>query len=480
MENTNNKIKILDFNKDTLDDIYNKDNIHKDRYDSFIDKFVTLYKTKPKIIARAPGRVNLIGEHIDYAGFAVLPMAILNDILIAISIQDNNTDTTEIEINHYDPLMKSYKFSIKEEMLELVKPHDWINYVIAGFNSIIFYAKKNNLVIKRGKNVRLLITGNIPFASGLSSSSALTVVSALAMSVVYDINEVLDKSQLAETTINYERSVGTACGGMDQTISVFAEKGSAELIEFSPKLNLQQVNLPNNVSFIIANSKTDSPKIDTLAFRYNKRVVENKLGIAILCKQRGIEILPILYDLKIKLNVNYSELADIISSGLKDIYTIQQIYEELDNVNSILKEVPYYKDVLEKNTEFNLKSRLLHVSKEAERVETFYKLCKESSSDITKLAELMNMSHTSCRDLYECSSTELDKLVEFSKANGALCARLTGAGWGGCTVIMVENEKVDDFMCKLKNYYQDNFNIANSNDYFVTKPSQGALLFRLT
>jgi N-acetylgalactosamine kinase len=478
--NLSDKILILDYNQKNLEFIYNEDFIHKERYDNLISRFEELYSSKPKIIARAPGRVNIIGEHIDYAGFAVLPMAILNDILIAIEIEDNDSNMIEFEINHYNSNMKSYNISVKEEeMLDFVKPHDWINYVIAGFNSITSFAQNNNITINRGKRIRLLVTGNIPFASGLSSSSALTVVSALVMSVVYNINDCITKAKLAETTINYERSVGTACGGMDQTISVFAEKGSAKLIEFSPKLNLHSVNLPNNVSFIIANSRTDSPKIDTLALRYNKRVVENKLGIAILCKQKGIENLPILYDLKDRLKLNYIDLANLISNGLKDIYSLQQIIEEFDDIDSILKDVPFYKEVLDKNTEFNLKNRLLHVSKEAERVESFFAFCQESIPDIIKLGELMNQSHSSCKDLYECSSLELDKLVKFSISNGALGARLTGAGWGGCSVILIENNKVNDFMNLMNNYYHDNFNIENSDDFFVTKPSQGALLFKL-
>jgi N-acetylgalactosamine kinase len=480
MDSQSNNILVLDYNESNLQMIYN-DDTHRERYDSFVSKFETLYNIKPKYIARAPGRVNLIGEHIDYAGFAVLPMAILNDIIIAIQWEDNNTDDSYFEINHFDSSMKSYNLTIKgnKSMLKFVEPHDWINYLIAGFNSILFWASHNNHSMKSGKKVRMLVAGNVPFASGLSSSSALTVVSALAMSAVFEINNVISKAQLAETTINYERSVGTACGGMDQTISVFAEKGSAKLIEFCPKLDLHSVTLPDNVSFIIANSLTKSAKIDTLPFRYNKRVVENKLGIAILCKQRGVNPLPILYDFKVNFNLNYSELADIISNGLKDSYSLQDIKDEIEDIDAILKAVPYYQDVLDKNTEFKLKDRLLHVAKEAERVENFFKQCKESNPLIIKLGELMNLSHNSCKDLYECSSSELDKLVEFSRTNSALGARLTGAGWGGCCVIMIHNDRVDEFMNNLKKYYKDNFDVEDNSYYFVTKPSQGALLFKL-
>ena len=100
-------------------------------------------------------------------------------------------------------------------------------------------------------------------------------------------------------------------------------------------------------------------------------------------------------------------------------------------IKKILNNVPYYEDVLTKNKEFSLKNRLLHVCLESERVENFYDLCKEekdfTKEELNKLGNLMNESHISCRDLYECSSKELDELVSFALSKGALGARLTGA-----------------------------------------------------
>lgn len=472
------------------------------------EHFLKLYNSEYEFVARAPGRVNIIGEHIDYAGFSVLPMAVENDILIACNLELNgnheiDNDNLIFELNHLNPdkYMK-YVIDIKKDIsnksfkLEFVKPHAWINYIIAGFNSII-----NGLLLElefinsfKIKKINLLVTGNIPCASGLSSSSALTVASALVALKIFRLEKFFSKFEIANATINYERSVGTACGGMDQTISICAEKSKAKLIEFTPRLASKTVDLPQNLSFIIANSLTESAKISTLAYRYNKRVVENKLGLAIIAKKLSLDYIPeILIELKIQKNtsLSFDLLKQCILQYLKhEEYNLEEIKLELngeENINKVLQKVPYYQEVLSKNNSYALQRRLIHVCEEAERVEKFYSLCEnkhENKCDIiANLGKLMNDSHISCKNLYECSSTELDDLVSFTLSKGALGARLTGAGWGGCIVIMVETSDLDSMLKHLKGYYQTNFHIKfddenlNTDDYFFfTKASQGACI----
>ena len=484
----------------------------KTKLSTFADlknKYLTLYHQNLDFISRAPGRVNIIGEHIDYAGFSVLPMAVENDILVATGLQfdkDNYDKTPDIllQLNHVLPDNYSafiFKISKTSEFnLEFVKPHTWVNYLIAGFNSIIKGLNINNIeVLKNLKvsKINLLVTGNIPCASGLSSSSALTVAGALSCIKILNLEKNFAKFDIANATINYERSVGTACGGMDQTISICAEKGNAKLIEFTPRLNAKTVNLPNSVSFIIANSLTQSTKIDTLAFRYNKRVVENKLGLSLIAKNLKLDYIPeVLIELKNNFPnkndvLDYSSLFSLIDNNLnKSDYSLEEIKIQLGEevIHKILEKVPYYDEVLMKNTHFSLHKRLVHVCKEAERVEKFYEICDNNSKEkkfsqeaIQQLGQLMNDSHVSCKELYECSSTELDKLVDFSLSNGAIGARLTGAGWGGCSVIMVNNGDLDIMLEKLKCYYELNFNLdlkdKDITDYFFyTKASQGACL----
>lgn len=486
MQQDNEKINQFD-SKVELGKVYDCVENQIVRHENFVKNFLSLYNTEPQFISRAPGRVNLIGEHIDYEGFGVLPMAIENDILVAVNVKEINEDCGDanlayLNINHQNNShFKGRNFKTNGP-IDFIKPHEWINYVLAGFNAIYeSFLKEKKLKV----NLNLLITGNVPFESGLSSSSALTVASALAFVRAFDMTETVSKNSLALATINYERKVGTACGGMDQTISIYAEKNQAKFIEFVPKLFAKSLSLPTSVSFVIANSLTKSPKVNTLAFRYNKRVVENKFALAMMCKRFGINVCTTLNEFKSSLGLSFKELYNTIDQNLTDdAYTYEKIVEELkceEFTISLLKKIPYYEEVLKHNKEFFLRRRLVHVCNEAERVESFYDICTKAETleeNINVLGSLMNDSHSSCRDLYECSSPELDSIVKFALDNKAEGARLTGAGWGGCCVIMVRNENLDHLLKSMREYY---INIGlpeveHDLTYFKTKPSQGACI----
>ncbi|XP_034640784.1 N-acetylgalactosamine kinase [Trachemys scripta elegans] len=132
-------------------------------------------------------------------------------------------------------------------------------------------------------------------------------------------------------------------------------------------------------------------------------------------------------------------------------------------------------------TTFKLYQRAKHVYSEAGRVLEFKKICSEApASAIQLLGELMNQSHISCRDMYECSCPELDQLVDICLQSGAIGSRLTGAGWGGCTVSMVPSDKLSTFLTNVKEaYYKSNDQrlALEKNSLFATKPGGGALVF---
>ena len=337
-------------------------------------------------------------------------------------------------------------------------------------------------------NISLLVTGNVPFASGLSSSSSLTVCSAIVFLEIFGLGKILSKQDLAELTIKYERSVGTACGGMDQTICLFGEKIKAKVIDFNP-IKLTTIDLPKNVSFIIGNSLTPSAKIDTLAFRYNKRVVENKLGIALIANKLKLTgNYDNLLSLQKELQVSFSQMKEIISTYLnQEKYTLDEVKKDLEinDLDLLLNSVPFYKDVLAKNTHYLLKQRLMHVASEAERVLNFSFLCNpdNSTEEVKALGDLMNASHYSCKNDYECSSEHLDKFVDFMTQKGAYGCRLTGAGWGGCFITMVDSEKVNFFMESLEKFYRENYDLRSYQSldevFFITKPGQGACIFKI-
>ena len=478
--------------------IYHKESLpfQQKRYNSFIDLFKSIYELNPQFISRAPGRVNLIGEHIDYAGYAVLPMAIENDALIGGSYSRSSTISSilSIRLKHENKSLEEKEFQVNlnnRDHLKIVPPksHSWVTYFIAGYNCIVEHLLTQGLLddsLLKMTHINLLVTGNVPFASGLSSSSSLTVCAAITFLHIFGLSKTISKQDLAELTIKYERSIGTACGGMDQTICLFGENNKAKLIDFNP-ISLRDINLPPSVSFIVANSLTPSAKIDTLAFRYNKRVVENKLGIALIAKMLNLNACSFsnLIQLQKELQVSFFQLRELISEYLiKDKYTIDEIEQSLGmkDLDQILNAVPYYRDVLNNNTEYFLKQRLLHVASEAERVIQFaFTSTGTDHETVKELGILMNLSHTSCKNDYDCSSENLDKLVELFIKNGAYGSRLTGAGWGGCTISMIDSQSLDKFMTILKKYYEENHNTKNEIDlkdvFFITKPGQGACIY---
>jgi N-acetylgalactosamine kinase len=133
--------------------------------------------------------------------------------------------------------------------------------------------------VKKPKGMKILIDSHVPPASGLSSSSAFVVCAAVTTMHANGVNDKITLQRLADITINAERMAGTACGGMDQTISIMGEMGQAKLIDFVPAIKVTEVKIPDSVCLVIANSCTASPKLLTLGTRYNKRVVECRFAV---------------------------------------------------------------------------------------------------------------------------------------------------------------------------------------------------------
>jgi galactokinase len=130
--------------------------------------------------------------------------------------------------------------------------------------------------------------------------------------------------------------------------------------------------------------------------------------------------------------------------------------------------------------QFQLYNRILHVFSEAERVYKFRDNCSDPSENVfQKLGDLMNESHFSCQNMYECSCEALDELTEICRKSGAYGSRLTGAGWGGCAVSLIPKDKLDEFLDNLKKFYYSKNNISYesiSNVAFATKPSDGVYI----
>lgn len=395
--------------------------------------FKNLFGCDPEYIVKCPGRVNLIGEHIDYSGYGVLPMAI--DCYTYILVSSRNDQ--KISFFNSNPVYPAHEHKISDEWMGSKKP-EWHHYFLCGWKGILEHFK----IVSKGINV--FLSGSIPPSSGLSSSSSIVCASALATLALHTGKtfDLISKVELAELCAKIERYIGTEGGGMDQAVEILAEAGVALMIEFNP-VRPTKVVLPQGALFAVLHCGAVHDNAATS--HYNERVVECRIAAQIMAKRSGIEdwkAIRTLGQLANKLNKTAPDMVPIVkkilSGTLYDRLTVTSILGIKDDELKTLS--------LSANTQhmnqFKLSQRALHVYSEAARVTQFKDACLKG--DINKLGELMNESHASCRDLYECSCPELDQTVEKCIKNKALGARLTGAGWGGCVVALF-TEKQPDF-----------------------------------
>ncbi|MDQ3704929.1 MAG: galactokinase [Chloroflexota bacterium] len=361
--------------------------------------FEEAFGAPPEFIARAPGRVNLIGEHTDYNGGFVLPVAIDRTVLVAalslpegrrvemVSLNYGNRDTFSLDdITHLEDEDKS-----------------WSNYV-RGVASAL--EERGHLSLGQITGAQLVIEGNVPEGAGLSSSAAIEVASALVFTRLAGVR--LKGETLALTCQRAENEfVGVKSGIMDQFISALGQTDSALLID-TRSLEYEVVPLGfEELGYKVVAVDSAAPR--TLAgSAYNQRTVE--------CAE-AMQILQAELDLP-------------GGAQLRDVSLAQ-----LEAQKPKLLELLY--------------RRARHVVGENERTLEAVALMREGlgrGDNLRRFGELLYASHYSLRDDYEVSSKELDLLVELaSRAPGVVGARMTGAGFGGCTVNIVQAEHLAEF-----------------------------------
>jgi len=359
----------------------------------------------------APGRVNLIGEHTDYNGGSVFPCALSFGTYLL--IRKNGGKTVRFRsLNQPE---------VKELGLDqLTTPLDkiWVNYPLGVFAQFI----KRGIEIKEGFDI--LIWGNVPNGAGLSSSAALEVVTAFALND--QLGTDFNRTVLAQIGQKAEHEFAFVnCGIMDQFASANGAKDHAihlncDTLEFE----LVPVKL-KGVKILISN--THSPhKLDSGA--YNQRVAECKLAVEQLNKVR-----PLKY------------LAELTEAEFKSI-------------ESAITDVTAHK-------------RARHVVGEVQRTSDAVKALK--AGDLVKFGKLMNASHVSLRDDYEVTGPELDTMAEEAwKIDGVIGSRMTGGGFGGCTVSLVKDEAIDTFIDKVGKAYEAKIGIKP--EFYIAEIGDGA------
>ena len=519
------------------------------------DQFQALHHDRdPDCIARAPGRVNIIGEHIDYNGFGVLPMALKQSVFVAAAVVDKKADNTmiQLDIHSTSPQAEPRQYTYTVDQL-LSDPQgnstpfdasekDWSHYVLCAFFGVLegFLLKNHDSndnawrEILRGKRLLLLIHGTVPQGAGVSSSSALVVSSTLAvLTIMHSLQQQrqqpsnpkgatqatslpLSKTQIAHLCARCERWVGTEGGGMDQAISLFAQAGSGQYIQFQPTFQHKAIPLPKNGSWVVCHSLEESHKRHDAATFFNKRVVECKIGCRLLADaldwklHHGEGYPSSLWELASKSGMSLIDLERIVQESIAETCSkddlvsvvfpgketpqdklVQRLAADLD----IVREAGI--EVLEVAESFQIRDRLLHVLSETRRVQEFISHSSEdptfhqkfdsttsTPSMLQSLGVLMNNSHRSCSKLYDCSSVQVDKLQQIClQAKGVVGSRMTGAGWGGCVISLVDTAHVKSFCNHIRKHYYETLprhliSTKTESDYmFVTLPFQGSQVF---
>jgi galactokinase len=398
-------------------DFVDRSQAHDRRVETLIAEFEREYRRRPEGIAEAPGRVNLIGEHVDYNDGLVLPFAIDRSVLVAWACRDD--DAVWAQSADFD---ERSRFNISH--VTPAAPGSWANYVRGVAD-----------VLGRGGHVTdgldLSIAGNIPQGAGLSSSAAIEVAAAGAFRDAFDIP--IDNIALAQLCQRAENEyVGVQCGIMDQFASALSVRDHALLIDCrslaheAVPLRLDAAGL----TIVIANSAVGRELVSSA---YNDRRRECEEAVS---------------DLRVRLvRPELASLRDVAEGDLRRL---------------AIDSVPM--------------RRARHVVTEIARVAAAADAL--SRDDFAALGSLMVESHISLRDDYEVSSKELDLLVGLATGQDyVLGARLTGAGFGGCTVNLVRTDAIDAFSRDVIAPYRERTGLPAV--MYVTSPQDGLRTWRL-
>jgi len=359
-----------------------------------------------------PGRVNLIGEHIDYHDLPVLPMAIQRQV--SVTFEPRRERTIRASSRGYPPR----EFSLDEPAP--FPPGDWGNYLKAAVQLIA-----HRWTLTRG--IHACVDSNLPLAAGLSSSSALMTGIALALLRANDIYPSV--GELMELLPEGEQFVGTRGGGMDHAAVLASQPGSALLIHFSP-FRFEPIPIPSDWTFIVAHSLTVAEKSGSAKLEYNAR---RAAGLNAL-RKLGFPSYRAALDRHCP-----SQLADLAAS---------------------LPE--------------SERDAFLHVTAEADRVK--HAVTALRANRIRDFGDLLVASHANLRDRLRVSNAALDELVDCAMDGGALGARLTGAGFGGCAIILCNMADRDNVCAHLiEHFYAKHPGFSAAEHLLVAEPSSGAL-----
>lgn len=463
---------------------YSKPDDHTARYASLINCFKSKFNAEPEFLSRSPGRVNLLGEHIDYSYFSTLPMAIEYDMVAAV----RSTDKKEIIISNTDSSFPTEAINIpdNDELVSIDKlKFSWGSYFKCGLIVAQKYLIEKQEYGVKLRGLEIMFNGTVPTGGGLSSSAAFCVASTMAVLRANGVLEI-SKEDLTRITVVSEHYVGVNTGGMDQCASVYGENGKALLVQFKPKLEGRAFAFPetvaNDMSFLITNCLVQANKKETAPTNYNLRAVEVAIAAEYLARAHNLELMQdsnlgtgtlrgfmdsYFYstwdndiDIGISRLTKMCEIVEVVfnTAKLREGLSLEEIsgyfgISQAEFSNRFLSKFPVKFDLL------RLYQRSKHVYAESLRVLQTLKLMREGEeSFLTKFGELMDSSQESLTKLFGTSTDELNKICKIARLNGSFGSRITGAGWGGCVVHLTKTENLTKLKEALrKEYYQVRF-----------------------
>ncbi len=379
-----------------------------------IEEFKKIYGVEDKIYAYfAPGRVNLIGEHTDYNGGHVFPCALT---LGTYGIVRKRTDN---KLRFYSVNFKD--LGIIETDLNDLKPYNeagWTNYP----KGVMWAFEKRGYHIPCGMDI--LIYGNIPNGSGLSSSASLEVLIGTMLKDLFGFEvsmvDIALIGQYSENNFN-----GCNCGIMDQFASAMGKKDHAIFLDTNTLEYEYAPVVLEDAKIVIINSKVKHSLVDSA---YNDRRNECEMAL--------------------------KELQNVV-----DIQTLGDLTEE---------EFELHKDAIQSDIR---RKRAKHAVYENQRAIKAVQALKDN--DVETFGKLMNASHISLRDDYEVSCDEIDVLVNLAwETEGVVGSRITGGGFGGCTVSIVKNEAVEQFVSNIGKTYKEK--VGKEAEFYVVDIGDGA------
>ncbi|MGA2270271.1 MAG: galactokinase family protein [Bryobacteraceae bacterium] len=364
-------------------------------------------------VVSAPGRVNLIGEHVDYHGLPVLPIAIPRRIRVVFRAR---TDRRIRAVSAKEYGLREFEWTPR---LAPTTAGDWENYLRAAAQAV-------SLKWGAGAGVDAAVVSDLPPAAGLSSSSALIV--AFTLGLLQANQRRASFEELMEILPEGEQFVGTRGGGMDHAASLASREGCASLIEFEP-LSVRPIPVPKDWHFLVAHSLQTAEKSGAAREAYNA------------CRAAGTAALKRL-----------------------GFASYRAAIEEPDSV--------------EKLPPGPERDSFLHVTSEALRVRAAVNALE--GDDAGRFGRLLWESHASLRDRLRVSSAALDQLVEIAMESGALGARLTGGGFGGCAVVFCRKRDLPAVRGGLIDRYYSGRPEFDAQRHLIDAPPGPGALFAAT